>query len=378
MIIKNGTVLNHNFVFESADIRIAGEQIQTIEPGLDGEEILDAENLLILPGFVDSHFHGAVGVDFLGCQEDAYCRISEYEGKHGTTTILPTIEAASEERMLLAIRFYEAHKQDTPGARFGGIHLEGPYLNLDRIGAIDSESVRGASVRELKDWMKASGKDLRVITMAPECEGAEEVIRFASAEGVTVSMGHTDASYEEAERGVLWGATRSTHTFNAMSPLNHRAPNMVGCALTNPKVFCELICDFYHIHPAVCKLVFTAKGADKVVMISDSVSSAGLPDGEYTDASGHKFFVKNRQARLEDGTICGGCSCLIDGIKNLVSIGVRLEDAVKAASLTPAESCGLSDSIGSIREGKLADLVLCDKDLNIRYVFVNGKMIYQA
>ncbi len=378
MIIKNGKLLNDSFEFENADLMIEGEFIGKIAPQLDGEECIDAQNLLVLPGFIDTHFHGAVGGEFLSCKEDFYKAISEYEGKKGTTAIAATIEAASNEKMVNAIKFYCEHKDNVYGAKFAGIHLEGPFFNTEKCGAIEYDSIRAASVDELKDFIAAGGDELKIISLAPEVAGAEETIKYAVKSGITISMGHTNATFKEAEKGVEWGATRATHTFNAMTPLNHREPGVAGCAMTNENVDCELICDFYHIHPSVCKLLFDIKGADKIIMVSDSVMSAGLPDGVFEPEAGEKFVVKNGEARLLDGTICGGGSCLIDGIKNMVSMGVSLENAVKAASIVPAKSMHKDDEIGSLKEGKFADVVICDKDLNIKYVFVNGKLIHKA
>ena len=375
MIIKNGKVLNADFRFEYIDILTDDAIIKKMASGLDGEDVIDAKNLLVLPGFIDTHFHGAVGKDFFMNGSEAYEAISEFEAQNGTTAIMPTLTSTPYEKTLKAIKHYAETKNNAPGAKYIGLHLEGPFLSTKRLGAMVGENVRKPSSEELGEYVKAGEGNIKVITIAPEIENAEETIAFALENGITVSMGHTDASFDEAEKGVLWGITRSTHTYNAMSPLNHREPNALGCALTNDNVDCELICDFFHIHPKVCKLTFDIKGSDRIIMITDSEVGAGLPDGEFISAEGNKLIIKDRQTRLPDGTISGGSSCLIDGIKNMVSVGVRLEDAVKAATINPARSVGMDDRLGSLKVGKYADIVICDTELNIKYVIVDGKII---
>ena len=375
MIIKNGKVLNADFRFEYIDILTDDAIIKKIASGLDGEDVIDAKNLLVLPGFIDTHFHGAVGKDFFMNGSEAYEAISEFEAQNGTTAIMPTLTSTPYEKTLKAIKHYAETKNNAPGAKYIGLHLEGPFLSTKRLGAMVGENVRKPSSEELGEYVKAGEGNIKVITIAPEIENAEETIAFALENGITVSMGHTDASFDDAEKGVLWGITRSTHTYNAMSPLTHREPNALGCALTNDNVDCELICDFFHIHPKVCKLTFDIKGSDRIIMITDSEVGAGLPDGEFISAEGNKLIIKDRQTRLPDGTISGGSSCLIDGIKNMVSVGVRLEDAVKAATINPARSVGMDDRLGSLKVGKYADIVICDTELNIKYVIVDGKIL---
>lgn len=378
MIIKNGKVLNDSFVFENSDVEIRDEKIGRIAENIAGDEIIDASGMYVVPGFIDSHTHGAMGYEYWEDVDGSYAKMSEFEGKNGTTSIFATISAAVNEKMIKSINVYKRNKNNAPGAKFLGIHLEGPFFNVAKKGAHLPENIRDTSVEEFKTFIEAGGEDIKIITLAPELPNAEETIKYIVKCGTTVTMGHSDATYDEAEKGVEWGVTRSTHTFNAMSPLNHRNPGVVGSALTNDKVDCELICDFFHVHPAVCKLVFDIKGADKVIMITDSVIGAGLPDGKFKENTNNPVIVKDKKTYLLDGTIAGGSSCLIDGVRNMVSVGVSLEDAVKTATINPAKSVRMEDSVGSIKEGKFADIVILDKDLNIKYVLVNGKVIHKA
>ena len=375
MIIKNGKLLNDNFKFEDSDLEISGEKIAKIAAGLSGDEVIDASGMYVVPGFIDSHTHGAMGVEYWEDLEDSYATMSEFEGKNGTTAIFATISAAVNEKMIKSIKVFEREKNNAPGAKYLGIHLEGPFFNVAKKGAHLPENIRDTSVEEFKTFVEAGGEDIKIITLAPELPNAEETIKYIVDCGTTVTMGHTNATYDEAQKGVEWGVSRATHTFNAMSPLNHREPGVVGSALTNDKVDCELICDFFHVHPAVCKMVYDLKGVDKVIMITDSVVGAGLPDGTFRNGT---VIVKDQKTYLTDGTIAGGTSCLIDGIKNMVSVGVPLEDAVKMATINPAKSVRMEDKVGSLKEGKAADVVILDKDLNVKYVFVDGKLIHKA
>ena len=378
MIIKNGKLLNDSFKFENSDLEINGEKIAKIGANLSGDEVIDAEGMYVVPGFIDSHTHGAMGVEYWEDLEDSYPTMSEFEGKNGTTGIFATISAAVNEKMIKSIKVYEREKNNAPGAKYLGIHLEGPFFNVAKKGAHLPENIRDTSVEEFKTFIEAGGEDIKIITLAPELPNAEETIKYIVGCGTTVTMGHTNATYDEAQKGVEWGVSRATHTFNAMSPLNHREPGVVGSALTNDKVDCELICDFFHVHPAVCKMVYDLKGVDKVIMITDSVIGAGLPDGKFKENTNNPVIVKDKKTYLLDGTIAGGSSCLIDGIKNMVSVGVPLEDAVKMATINPAKSVNMDDTVGSLKEGKFADIVILDKDLNIKYVFVNGKLVHRV
>lgn len=378
MVIKNGKVLSDRFEFINADIAIEDGIIATIDKDISGEEKIDAEGMLVLPGFIDSHFHGAVGEDFFQFTEKSYKEISEFEARNGTTSLVPTFSSTPLDETIRAINYYIDKRTGASGAKYIGIHLEGPFLSSEKAGAMVKDNLLCGTVDKLEMLLDAGKGEIRIITIAPEIEGAESIIKMAVKKGVTVSMGHSNATYEEAERGVLWGARRTTHTYNCMSPLNHREPNMLGCALTNKNICCELICDFFHIHPTICKMTFDIKGSDGIILITDSEMGAGLSDGEYRSAAGNRLIVKNGQTRLADGTISGGSSCLIDCIKNLVSAGVKVEDAVKAASLNPAKSIGMDYTIGSIKEGKCADIVICDEELNIKYVFVDGRMVHKA
>ncbi|MBR4890964.1 MAG: N-acetylglucosamine-6-phosphate deacetylase [Clostridia bacterium] len=374
MIIKNGLVLTDNFSFEKIDIFTENSIIKSLgnENGCD----INAENCYIIPGLIDTHFHGMMGESFLGYTEDTFSKIASFTAKNGTTTIVPAISAAPKEVLLDSIEYANKYinKEFENCSKMVGIHLEGPFFSESYKGAHLPENIRNPKAQEFMEYANKANGNLKIITMAPELPGADEVIKCAAKENVCVSVGHTDASSEDVKHAAEIGAKQCTHLFNAMRGLNRREPGTVGGALsTNMKV--ELICDFFHVHPDVIRFVYRLKGADKINMITDSVAGFGLPDGEYF-LDGSKKIVRNKHCYTENGTtIAGGSSNLIDGIRNLVSIDIPLEDAVKMATKNPAETVGIYDKVGSITPGKQADILILNKDLSINKIILRGKVL---
>lgn len=373
MIIKNGNVLNDNFEFMKSDVSVNGSKIDKIGESIDGDNVLDATNCYVVPGFVDTHMHGALANTFIDYTDDTAKIISEYEAKNGTTSLVPAISAAKREKLEKVC----AHMNKCVGfsnenaAEIHGFHLEGPFFSVKYKGAHLPENIRIPSVEELSAYVGISGKNIKILTIAPELDNAEETIKYAVSKGICVSVGHTDATYEDVVNAEKWGATQATHLFNAMSALNHRQPGTVGGALGSDGIKCEIICDFFHVHPTVVKMAYKIKGRDKINMITDSEVGTGLADGEY-DVNGRKIIVKNNQTRCEDGTIAGGTTCLIDGVRNLASIGIPLEDACMMASKNPALAAKIYDKTGSITVGKNADILILDKELNLKKVILRG------
>ena len=284
------------------------------------------------------------------------------------------LSAATEEKMLAATKNIVAQSKNNHGTKLMGIHLEGPFFALKYKGAHLPKNIRLPDKAEFDRLFDAGEGMVKIITMAPELENGIEVIEHIVKKGVTVSVGHSNATLEQALTAFKVGATQTTHTFNAMSPLNHREPGVVGAAMISKETTCELICDFFHICPDVVKLLIDIKGADKVTMITDSELGTGLPDGEYT-VNGRVITVTNKKTYTEDGTIAGGTSVLLDGVKNLVSIGIPLEQAVKMATKNGAVAAKIYDKVGSLDIDKDADILVLDKNLNIKKVFINGKEI---
>ncbi len=373
MIIKNGMLLNDDFVFESKDISFSNK-ITNIEENIVGDDIFDATDLYVIPGFVDTHMHGAVGETFLDFNDTTAKKICEFEAKNGTTSLVPALSASTEDKMLASTKNIVCESKNNYGAKLMGIHLEGPFFALKYKGAHLTKYIRTPDKAEFDRLFDAGEGLVKIITLAPELENGLEVIKHITQKGVTVSIGHSNATFKEVMKAFEQGASQTTHTFNAMSPLNHREPGVVGAGMMIKDITCELICDFFHVCPNVVNLLIDIKGADKVTMITDSEVGTGLPDGKYT-VNGRTLTVTDQKTYTDDGTIAGGTSVLLDGVKNLVSIGIPLENAVKMATKNGAVAAKIYDRVGSLKVGKDADILILDKNLNIIKVFVNGKEI---
>jgi len=231
--------------------------------------------------------------------------------------------------------------------------------------------------KEQLDGLIDAGKGLlKIMTVAPEVEGCIDFIKYAVSRGVKISMGHTDATYDEARMAIDAGATRLTHTFNAMRPINHREPGILVAALTDKSIMCEVICDYIHLHPATVRMIYELKGADGICMISDSGHAAGLDISEF-EVEGIKRYVKDGVVRLENGTIAGSARTLADGVRNLIKDGIPIEDVSKMASLNPAKAIGLEDKIGSLKVGKIADIAVMDEDYKVIATYIDGECVFE-
>lgn len=373
MILK-GNILNDSFEFQKGEVHIENNIIKDI---VFNDNITD--DCYIVPGFIDTHMHGAMGDEFFNCDFENSKKIMEFEAQNGTTSLIPAISAAPKEKLLECAAFMKdlCECDIDNHAKIYGIHMEGPFFAPEFKGAHALSNIRNSNVDEFKEIFEKCGGYLKIMTIAPELPGSKETIEYAVKNGVVMSLGHTNATFDDIEKGVKWGVSRATHLFNAMSPLHHREPGTVGGALYHDKIKCEVICDFFHVRPEVIKLIYKIKGSDGIIMITDSVSGTGLPDGEYT-LSGRVFTVKNGESRFPDGTICGGSTCLIDGIKNLASIGIPLNECIKTATKNPAEDAGIYDKVGSITKGKIADIVVLSKNLDIKEIVLRGKVIKEG
>ncbi len=373
MILKNATVLNGDFNFEKKDIQITGEIITDIADNLTGENQIDCRGLMILPGAVDIHTHGAVGYDHCTGDTEGLSRVCEYEASCGVTSFVPTTMTVSEQMLTNAVRAVaDYQKQNRRGASVLGVHLEGPFFSMEKRGAQPAEYIHKPDIEMLERINAASGGIVKIVDVAPETEGALEFICRAS-KICRVSIGHTAADYETTKKGFENGASHAVHLYNGMTGANHREPGVVGAVWDSENATAELICDGIHIHPAIIRTTFKILDG-RVVMISDSLSGAGLSEGEsFNDAAGHKITVSGGKATLDDGTIAGSTTNLFECVRRVVGFGLPLETAMRAASLMPAKVVGMDDIIGSIEVGKRADLVVVDKDLDIKAVYTRGQ-----
>lgn len=377
MILKNGTILHDNFKFSKSDLEIKGEKINKIDSVINSNsDSIDVSDMYVIPGFIDTHMHGAYGSRFNDPNPNINV-ITSFEATKGVTTITAT--TSSDDFSILMKQFDDivlAIEKGTHGAKIAGIHAEGPFLSKMYKGAMTEKYIITPTLEKMEQMLLHSKGYLKIITIAPEVKNAADAISFFSKNNVKVSMGHTNATFEEANNGIKCGATQSTHTFNAMRSYNHRETGVLGCVLTNPLIKCEMICDFVHLHPNTIELIYHMKGVDNINVISDSGHAAGMELTEFM-VSGIMRYVKDGVVRLADGTIAGSAKTLLEGIQNLVNIGIPLENVCKMASLNPAKTLGIDNETGSITEGKYADIVVLDKDLQVKYTFVNGKLIQQ-
>ncbi len=370
MILRNGKVLCDDFTFKNINIGITENKI-TLSPD-QNTETLSCDGCLVVPGLIDIHTHGALGYETMDLSQEALDAISQFMAENGVTTYLPNIMTESHEKMFAAAKnIAKAAKKNFAGANIGGIYMEGPYFSQKYKGAQNPDYIRNPSCEEFDEFFQASEGIIRIIALAPELEGAFEFIK-SKKDQVNISIGHTDADYETAMKAISLGASVLTHTFNGMRGFHHRNPNAVGAALDSD-IFCECICDGFHLSKTAINMLYKTVGKDRMVLISDSLRTTGMPDGEST-SGGQTIYVVNGEARLADGTIAGSNARLIDCVKKAIEFGVKTEDAFRMASLNPAKAAGIDDITGSITEGKRADLLVLNPDLSIRNVIVDGKI----
>ena len=334
----------------------------------------------ILPGFIDIHSHGAAGVDIMSSGCDELVKMGDYYAKNGVTTLFLTTSSAKHDNIMKMIEETKKAKGKAK-INFAGIHLEGPYINKSRAGAHDLGLIKAPSLPELDDIMEATlgcGLSLH-ITLAPELDGAGEFIAAAIKKGATISLGHTEADTETIKKAIALGARSFTHLFNAMSPIHHRSVGVAGSALSH-NTYVEVICDGIHLAPEIVLLTERAKGTSKIILVSDSMSAAGLPDGEYRLGALKGVTVKDGRAFITnpDGTetIAGSTTNLFLELKNFMEFtGQTLEESLLAVTKNPAECVGIYDKKGSIETGKDADFVIADKSGAIKEVYVKGDRV---
>ena len=341
------------------------------------DAVIDAAGGYILPGFIDVHTHGRCGMDFMEADPKTVTALSHSYAKTGVTTLFPTVMTAPLEKLKTAISNI---KKANTTADFAGIHIEGPYISAKKPGCHNIPDIRKPVKDEIFELTESILPMRTHLTIAPE-EDTDGVIkefmtRFKKCGG-TVGIGHSNATYDICVKALEDGANSYTHTFNAMTAIGHREPGVAGAALATDG-YAELICDGIHVCPAVIHMAYHAKTAfnDKFVLVTDSITPAGLPNGDY-EMNGIKFTLQDGKAAMADGTIVGSALDMMTAVKNLAAFaGIRFEDALICATKAPAEMVGLYETRGSIAVGKRADLILCDKHMNIREVYCAGTPVY--
>lgn len=375
MLLKNATIFNEIFDLVKQNITVDGRTITAIDDRTDGDEVLDLTGCTVLPGLVDIHIHGCAGHDVGEATPEALEAMSRCLVSRGITSFCPTSMTLSYEELTTIFRNVADNMNTVSGAYIHGINMEGPYIAMSKKGAQNGDYVRNPDKEEFKRLYEGCGGIVKVVDIAPECDGAEEFIKEIQPI-CPVSIAHTAADYDDACAAFDWGVRHVTHLYNAQSGLSHRSPGVVGAVFDNAKsrgVRAEMICDGFHIHPAALRIAFSQLGEDNSIIISDSMSAAGHVDGEY-DLGGQTVYVKNGKALLADGTIAASTSNVYEELKNVVGFGIPLKQAVKSATINPARAIRMDDAVGSIAVGKTADLLVVDEDFNIKLVIVRGEI----
>jgi N-acetylglucosamine-6-phosphate deacetylase len=364
-----------------AGILIREDVIEAIGPrsGMTlpaGAQEIRATDKTAIPGFLDVHIHGAGGHDVMEGNATALRAITRKVSEYGTTSLVATTVTASTDETLRAVEGiagYIAHQHETevPRAEVLGIHFEGPFISKQRRGVHPAEWIQLPSAETLSRFLKAAAGNARILTIAPEVLGAAPCMDAAREAGLVVSMGHTDATYEQARAAMARGARSATHVYNAMRPFTHRDPGVIGAVLTSPDVNAELIADGVHVEEAAMKLLLMAKGAAHVTLVSDGLSATGMPDGKYMLGS-LEVIVSGGICRNAEGTLAGSTLTLDRALRNVVALGASLTDAVRMLTLNPATLLGIEFKKGSLRAGADADILLLDEGLHITNVWARG------
>lgn len=381
LLIANARIIQPTAVYERGWLLTEGKRISRIgkgdAPAFDAVQRIDAQGLTLIPGFIDVHVHGAMGHEVMDANPDGLRAMAQFYAQHGVTSFLPTTWTAPREAIMPALELVAEMMGPQPnGATILGAHLEGPYISVAKRGAQRAEDVRRAGHEEALAFLDFGV--IRLVALAPEYQENHWLISECVRRGVTVSVAHTEATYDQIVEAERLGLSHSTHTFNAMTPLSHREPGTLGAVMTLPDISCELIADNIHVHPAAMRVLYAAKGRDRVVLITDAVRMAGFPDGEYA-LDERTVLMTDGAVRLPDGTLAGSSLTFERGLRNfMAATGEPLENVWQTSSLNAARSIHVADRKGSLEIGKDADLVLVDADIHVHLTVAEGQIVYQA
>ena len=374
MLFKNANI----FVggqFQHGSFRVENGRFTEVLNTVPAEDGIDLENQYVIPGLVDVHNHVNSGADFSDGDYDGLVKMARYLAQNGVTSFAPASMTLPYDVLEAAYKTAVQLKKAQPEgcAHLMGIQMEGPFFSEKKKGAQNAAYLREPDFEAFSKLFAAGNGIVRIVDVAPELPGAAEFVRKASKQ-CTVSIAHTDASYDDAVCAIEAGVTHLTHLYNAMPGIHHRKPGVIPAAVENDQVSAELISDGQHVHPASVRLAFRMFGPARMVLISDSLRCCGMPDGQYT-LGGQDVFLYGGVAKLADGTLAGSATNLYDCMRKAVEFGIPKEQAILAATLIPAREIGREKEIGSIESGKLADFVVCDEELSLARVFMGGKQI---
>ncbi len=339
---------------------------------------IDVTGKYIFPGFIDLLVHGgAGGYGFSDESDESIKKISDYFITKGSTSILASLHAKPKQDLLDDLNRVATYIKNNPTTNIVGIHMEGPYLNVELKGAMNANYLWTPSISSFKEMWEASQGLIKIMTISPELDGALDVIREASFNGVVCSIGHSTANYEQVDSAIDYGAAHVTHMFNAMKPINHRHPGIAIAALLRDELKVQLIADTYHVHPATMEFLLKSKTSKGIILITDSIRVGGLHEGEETQFSDQRVTLSGNKAVMDDGTIAGSTLTLNKAIKNMYeTTGAKLTEAVRMATVNPAKVIKLDSGI--IASGKQADFVVLDKELNVEMTIMKGKIRYKS
>ena len=382
LALRGGSLFLPGQRVAEADVFIADGRIAAIgAPPTDWNPSaarIDASGQFVAPGFIDIHHHGAAGHGVGEADEAALAGIARFRATTGCTSLLASF-VDWPENVERVVRCWEAVNESAEQlARFAGVHFEGPFLSKNMPGAIDPDRILDPDPVLLDELLDAAGGWARVMTVAPDAEHSLVLFARLRDRGVVAAIGHSNASYERALEAVDAGATHTTHSFNAMSGLHHRAPGVAGAMLTDGRLTGEVIADGVHVHPAAIRILLRAKGFHEVAAITDGIALTGMSEGDYARPNGRRVRVDAESVRLENGTLAGSRSTLDRNVRNLVKLaGLRPEEAASMASEVPARIAGLIKDRGTLEQGKLADIVVLSSELNVQLTLVGGREAFR-
>ncbi|TDL31039.1 N-acetylglucosamine-6-phosphate deacetylase [Jeotgalibacillus sp. S-D1] len=381
MMIKQ--ILIHTGIGTSfrGDVFIEKGKIKKVAPALTekAEKIIDAagRDWSLLPGFIDLHIHGAAGHDAMDATPEALHGIAAALPKEGTTSFLATTMTQHKEAISSALQQAGAFDGAAGEAELLGVHLEGPFISPERAGAQPVEHIIPPSIDQFDAWQRQSRQSIRLITLAPETMNGFECIKELAKRNIVVSIGHSDASYDQVNEAIQHGVRHVTHLYNQMRPFHHREPGVVGAALLEDALSVEIIADFIHSHKQAVKMAYRQKGAEKIILITDAMRAKGLPAGTY-DLGGQQVSVTSDDARLADGTLAGSILTMEDAVKNMQMItGCSHSELIAMTSANAARQLGIYDRKGSIEENKDADLVILDQNQSVQLTICRGHIAFQ-
>ena len=374
MLFKNAYIFTEEGVFTHGSFRVEDGKFTEILTTVPEEEGVDLEGQYVIPGLIDVHNHGNSGADFSDGDYEGLVKMARYLAKNGVTSFAPASMTLPyevlEKAFATAVRITE--EQPEGCARLMGIQMEGPFFSEKKKGAQNGAYLKDPDFQAFKKLYDGCNGLVRIADVAPELPGAVEFTREA-AKLCTVSIAHTDANYEEAEAVLSAGATHLTHLYNAMPPIHHRKPGVIGAGSERENVIAELICDGEHVHPSSVRMAFKLFPG-RICLVSDALRCCGMPNGQY-ELGGQEIFLNGNVAKLADGTLAGSVTNLYDCMRKAVEFGISKEQAILSSTIIPARQLRREQEIGSIAPGKFADFVICDEKMEKKAVYLGGKAL---